>query len=231
MTVSCCRFRSVTFVDILNLSQPENCLSSYDPHGFLVIYSSADRSSFLVAERVLQTLWTSENIAQKAVILVGNKADLARSRLVSSEGKWMIEKAFWILWFLKMPSKFVSFPQDKKKFPRRCRHNKQTNRKNSSYKAIATSKAIINSKATRGSVETCRTSLKNALENKYLRFSSLCKTPLNWICLLFFSYDKKIYDEACFSIPLEMFADVKKTLYRLLYATTKDVKKSMHIKN
>jgi Rad/Gem-related GTP binding protein 1 len=62
-------------------------MSSYDPHGFLVIYSSADRSSFLVAERVLQTLWTSENIAQKAVILVGNKADLARSRLVSSEGE------------------------------------------------------------------------------------------------------------------------------------------------
>lgn len=71
------------------LSQPENCLSSYDPHGYLVIYSSADRSSFNVAERVLQTLWTSENIAQKAVILVGNKADLARSRVITSEGKWL----------------------------------------------------------------------------------------------------------------------------------------------
>ncbi|XP_070494454.1 uncharacterized protein [Chironomus tepperi] len=69
---------------------PENCLSSYDPHGYLVIYSSADRASFNVAERVLQTLWTSENIAQKAVILVGNKADLARSRVISSEeGKAM----------------------------------------------------------------------------------------------------------------------------------------------
>lgn len=70
-----------------NCLQPENCLSSYDPHGFLVIYSSADRSSFLIAERVLQTLWTSENIAQKAVILVGNKADLARSRCITSEGE------------------------------------------------------------------------------------------------------------------------------------------------
>lgn len=69
---------------------PENCLSSYDPNGYLVIYSSADRSSFNVAERVLQTLWTSQNIAQKAVILVGNKADLARSRVISSEeGKAM----------------------------------------------------------------------------------------------------------------------------------------------
>ncbi|XP_059614332.1 uncharacterized protein LOC132260315 isoform X2 [Phlebotomus argentipes] len=69
---------------------PESCLSSYDPHGYCVIYSSADRCSFMVAERVLQGLWTSENIAQKAVILVANKADLARSRVVSSEeGKAM----------------------------------------------------------------------------------------------------------------------------------------------
>lgn len=66
--------------------QPENCLSSYEPHGYCVIYSSADQESFLIAERVIQSLWTSENIAQRAVILVGNKADLARSRVVTSEG-------------------------------------------------------------------------------------------------------------------------------------------------
>lgn len=52
-----------------------------------MIYSSSDRDSFILAERILQSLWTSENIAQRAVILVGNKADLARSRAVSSEGK------------------------------------------------------------------------------------------------------------------------------------------------
>lgn len=62
-------------------------MSSYDPHGYLVIYSSADRSSFTMSETILQSLWRSENIAQKAVILVGNKADLARSRVVSSEGE------------------------------------------------------------------------------------------------------------------------------------------------
>lgn len=67
--------------------QPENCLTSYEPHGYCVIYSSADRDSFILAERILQSLWTSENIAQKAVILVGNKADLARSRTVTTEGK------------------------------------------------------------------------------------------------------------------------------------------------
>ncbi|CRL06867.1 CLUMA_CG019466, isoform A [Clunio marinus] len=81
----------MTFIDhAYNEMTPENCLSSYDPHGFLVIYSSADKTSFSVAERILQALWTGENIAQKAVILVGNKADLARSRCVSSEeGKAM----------------------------------------------------------------------------------------------------------------------------------------------
>jgi Rad/Gem-related GTP binding protein 1 len=71
---------------IIFFKQPENCISSYDPHGFCVIYSSSDRSTFLVAERILQTLWMSENIAQKAVILVGNKADLARCRMVTTEG-------------------------------------------------------------------------------------------------------------------------------------------------
>jgi Rad and Gem related GTP binding protein 1 len=61
-----------------------------------VIYSSSDRHSFVIAERILQTLWTSENIAQKAVILVGNKADLARSRSVSTEGKILYLKQSWL---------------------------------------------------------------------------------------------------------------------------------------
>ncbi|XP_034101764.1 mucin-12 isoform X3 [Drosophila albomicans] len=69
---------------------PNECLTNYDPHGYCVIYSAADRSSFSIAEQVLQVLWTNQNIAQKAVILVSNKADLARSRLVTSEeGKAM----------------------------------------------------------------------------------------------------------------------------------------------
>ncbi|KAL7737074.1 hypothetical protein ACLKA6_005294 [Drosophila palustris] len=69
---------------------PDECLTNYDPHGYCVIYSAADRSSFSIAEQVLQVLWTNQNIAQKAIILVSNKADLARSRLVTSEeGKAM----------------------------------------------------------------------------------------------------------------------------------------------
>lgn len=80
-------------------------MSSYDPHGYCVIYSSADRGSFNLAERVLQGLWTTENIAQKAVILVANKADLARSRTVTSEGEW--EEVLQYLEILSTCSMFV----------------------------------------------------------------------------------------------------------------------------
>ncbi|XP_050096313.1 uncharacterized protein LOC126578097 isoform X1 [Anopheles aquasalis] len=81
----------LTFIDHSYTEMaPENCMATYDPHGYCVIYSSADKGSFLIAERILQILWTTENIAQKAVILVANKADLARSRMVASdEGKAM----------------------------------------------------------------------------------------------------------------------------------------------
>ena len=40
-----------------------------------------------MAEEVLQTLWRSDYVSARAVILVGNKVDLVRSRLVSTEGK------------------------------------------------------------------------------------------------------------------------------------------------
>lgn len=76
--------------DNVCIFQPDDCLSSYDPHGYCVIYSASDRSSFSVAEHVLQVLWTNQNIAQKAVILVANKADLARSRLVSADGEFYL---------------------------------------------------------------------------------------------------------------------------------------------
>ncbi|XP_050073667.1 uncharacterized protein LOC126561514 isoform X2 [Anopheles maculipalpis] len=81
----------LTFIDhSYNEMAPENCMATYDPHGYCVIYSSTDKETFCIAERILQILWTTENIAQKAVILVANKADLARCRVVTSdEGKAM----------------------------------------------------------------------------------------------------------------------------------------------
>lgn len=52
-----------------------------------MVYSSADRQSLECAEKILQTLWTLDTISTKAVILVANKADLVRSRVVTTEGK------------------------------------------------------------------------------------------------------------------------------------------------
>lgn len=70
------------------LFQPESCINKYtDPHAYCVVYSSADRSSLECAERILQALWTLDTISTRAVILVSNKADLVRSRVVSTEGK------------------------------------------------------------------------------------------------------------------------------------------------
>ncbi|KAL4706146.1 hypothetical protein ACJJTC_013611 [Scirpophaga incertulas] len=74
----------ITFLD----SPPDNTVGEGCAHGYCVVYSTADRSSFLEAERRLQALWAGGHTARRAVILVGNKADLARSRAVNTdEGK------------------------------------------------------------------------------------------------------------------------------------------------
>ncbi|XP_068625001.1 uncharacterized protein [Battus philenor] len=74
----------ITFLD----SPPEPMVSEGCAHGYCVVYSTADRSSFSEAERRLQTLWAAGHTARRAVILVGNKADLARSRAIpTDEGK------------------------------------------------------------------------------------------------------------------------------------------------
>lgn len=80
---------STVFLIYKMFFQLEQCLNFYDAHGYCVIYSTIDRGSFNVAENILQILWTSQNISQKAIILVANKADLARSRLVTAEGKYI----------------------------------------------------------------------------------------------------------------------------------------------
>ncbi|CAH1111252.1 unnamed protein product, partial [Psylliodes chrysocephalus] len=80
------------FIDFATADlSPESCISKYlDPHAYCVVYSSADRSSLDTAEKILQNLWTLDTISTKAVILVANKADLVRSRVVTTEeGKAM----------------------------------------------------------------------------------------------------------------------------------------------
>ncbi|KAL0861222.1 hypothetical protein ABMA27_008789 [Loxostege sticticalis] len=72
----------ITFLD----SPPDHVVVSC-AHGYCVVYSTADRDSLAEAERRLQTLWAAGHTARRAVILVGNKADLARSRVVPTDGE------------------------------------------------------------------------------------------------------------------------------------------------
>ncbi|XP_065332259.1 uncharacterized protein LOC135934443 [Cloeon dipterum] len=64
---------------------PENCITTYEPHAYVVVYSVAERESKLAAEETLQFLWKTASVGTKAVILVGNKTDLVRSRVVTTE--------------------------------------------------------------------------------------------------------------------------------------------------
>jgi len=52
---------------------------------FLVVYSATDRSSFDLSVDILRQL-REEVGATKAIILVGNKTDLARKRTISADG-------------------------------------------------------------------------------------------------------------------------------------------------
>ncbi|XP_036225012.1 uncharacterized protein Rgk2 isoform X3 [Bactrocera oleae] len=66
----------------------ENSLSTYEPHGCVVVFSVVEKSSFRVAKEIIKYLWQENYIKYKSVILVGNKADLARARVISTqEGK------------------------------------------------------------------------------------------------------------------------------------------------
>ncbi|KAF5299592.1 hypothetical protein FQR65_LT09397 [Abscondita terminalis] len=65
----------------------ENSLSTYEPHACIVIYSIVARPSFQHAEDTLNYLWREGYTQDKSVIVVGNKSDLARSRMISSNGK------------------------------------------------------------------------------------------------------------------------------------------------
>lgn len=81
----------LTFIDHpCSEMTPENCIATYEPHAYCVVFSTTDRKSIQMAEEVLQTLWRSDHVSARAVILVGNKVDLVRCRLVSNEeGKSM----------------------------------------------------------------------------------------------------------------------------------------------
>lgn len=69
------------------MTQVENSLTTYEPHGCVIVYSITQRSSFRQAEEIIKYLWRENVCKEKAVILVGNKVDLARSRAIpTAEG-------------------------------------------------------------------------------------------------------------------------------------------------
>lgn len=51
------------------------------------MYSVIDERSFDIAEQMLLFLWKGEYIHTRGVILVGNKADLERTRKIQTNGK------------------------------------------------------------------------------------------------------------------------------------------------
>ena len=65
----------------------ENALSTYMPDAMVIVYSVVSVESLHVAEEILQYLWRTGSSNDKAVILVGNKTDLVRTRNVTIVGE------------------------------------------------------------------------------------------------------------------------------------------------
>lgn len=59
-----------------------------DVDAYVIVYSVTDRDSFKTSQQILQALSTQENYHKKAAILVGNKIDLVRKRVVNTEGNY-----------------------------------------------------------------------------------------------------------------------------------------------
>ena len=61
-------------------------MSTYMPDALVIVYSVVDNTSLKVAEDILRYLWRTRSGTDKAVILVGNKSDLVRTRAVPIVG-------------------------------------------------------------------------------------------------------------------------------------------------
>ena len=73
--------------------QVENMMSTYDPSAYIVVYAVDDELTLQQAERTLAYLKMSAVMEEKPVILVANKTDLVRSRVVRTMGEWMSDKS------------------------------------------------------------------------------------------------------------------------------------------
>lgn len=55
--------------------------------GWLLVYSISDRESYKAASTALSKVWSLGHVTQRSVILVANKTDLERTRVVSTAGE------------------------------------------------------------------------------------------------------------------------------------------------
>lgn len=62
-------------------------MATYIPDAMVIVFSVVNSNSVKEAEEILQYLWRTNSVGNKAVILVGNKTDLVRSRCVNIAGK------------------------------------------------------------------------------------------------------------------------------------------------
>ena len=65
-------------------------MSTYEPHACVVVYSVVAKSSFTRSAELLAYLAREQFTVERTVVLVGNKADLARARQVSTNGKYSV---------------------------------------------------------------------------------------------------------------------------------------------
>lgn len=72
------------------------------PDAFVVMYSVIDKASFQRAEEYLARLHDQDVLRCRPAILVGNKVDLVRSRVVSPQGKSLAVSLFHV--YLRLPS-------------------------------------------------------------------------------------------------------------------------------
>lgn len=105
--------------------QVENSLSTYEPHGCVVVYSVVQRSSFRQAEETINYLWRENVTRDKTVILVGNKADLARSRVIPTTGNSEL-KALTELVVIA----FLTAQHERNRFLINCKQTHKQERKN-----------------------------------------------------------------------------------------------------
>jgi len=65
----------------------------YEVHGYIIVYSITDRRSYQKAGDVLTSIkyqHTTSNTCPRPIILVANKSDLERSRMIGKEGQYSL---------------------------------------------------------------------------------------------------------------------------------------------